>query len=75
MVSRGPTTRRRSASNAIVVPDFELTRERGIVNTREVVRFHIEGLSLQLPHHKRVLSFDIWRDPRPRTTTCKFEAS
>ena len=57
--------------HAIVVPNFELTRERGIVNTREIVRFDIEGLSLQLPHHKRVLSFDIWRDPLPRTTTRK----
>lgn len=57
--------------HAIVVPNFELARERGIVNTREVVRFDIEGLSLQLPHHKRVLSFDIWRDPLPRTTTRK----
>ena len=57
--------------HAIVVPNFDLMRERGIVNTREIVRFDIEGLSLQLPHHKRVLSFDIWRDPLPRTTTRK----
>ena len=59
--------------HAIVVPNFELMRERGIVNTREIVRFDIEGLSLQLPHHKRVLSFDIWRDPLPRTTTRKLK--
>lgn len=57
--------------HAIVVPNFDLMRERGIVNTREVVRFDVEGLSLQLPHHKRVLGFDIWRDPLPRTTTRK----
>ncbi|MEK6629389.1 MAG: AMP-binding protein, partial [Acidobacteriota bacterium] len=57
--------------HAIVVPHLELMRERRIVNTREIIRFDIEGLSLQLPHHKRVLSFDIWRDPLPRTTTRK----
>jgi long-chain acyl-CoA synthetase len=57
--------------HAIVVPNFDLMRERGIVNTREIVRFDIEGLALELPHHKRVLSFDIWRDPLPRTTTRK----
>ncbi|HEX6974365.1 MAG TPA: AMP-binding protein [Vicinamibacterales bacterium] len=59
--------------HAIVVPNFELMRERGIVNTREIVRFDMEGLSLQLPHHKRVLSFDIWREPLPRTTTRKLK--
>jgi long-chain acyl-CoA synthetase len=59
--------------HAIVVPNFELMRQRSIVNTREVVRFDLEGLSLQLPHHKRVLSFDIWREPLPRTTTRKLK--
>jgi long-chain acyl-CoA synthetase len=59
--------------HAIVVPNFELMRERGIVNTREIVRFDMESLSLQLPHHKRVLSFDIWREPLPRTTTRKLK--
>lgn len=59
--------------HAIVVPNFDLMRERGIVNTREVIRFDIESLSLQLPHHKRVLSFDVWRDPLPRTTTRKLK--
>ena len=59
--------------HAIVVPNFDLMRERGIVNTREIVRFDIESLSLQLPRHKRVLSFDIWREPLPRTTTRKLK--
>jgi long-chain acyl-CoA synthetase len=59
--------------HAVVVPNFELMRERGIVNTREIVRFDIEGLALQLPHHKRVLSFDLWREPLPRTTTRKLK--
>lgn len=59
--------------HAIVVPDFDLARERRVVNIREMIRFDIESLSLSLPHHKRVLSFDIWQDDLPRTTTRKLK--
>jgi len=59
--------------HAIVVPDLEVMRERHIVNFREVIRFEIEGLSLTLPHHKRVLSFDVWTEDLPRTTTRKLK--
>ncbi|MCX6539345.1 MAG: AMP-binding protein [Acidobacteria bacterium] len=59
--------------HAIVVPDLDVMRERRIVNTREIIRFDIEGLSLQLPHHKRVLSFDVWLEDLPRTTTSKLK--
>ena len=59
--------------HAVVVPNLEAMRERRVVNMREVIRFDIEGLSLQLPHHKRVLSFDVWQDDLPRTTTRKLK--
>ena len=59
--------------HAIVVPDLDVMRERRVVNMREVIRFDIEGLSLHLPHHKRVLSFDVWLDDLPRTTTRKLK--
>ncbi len=59
--------------HAIVVPNLEVMRERRIVNTREIIRFDIESLSLQLPHHKRVLSFDVWLEDLPRTTTRKLK--
>ncbi|MEW5982573.1 MAG: AMP-binding protein, partial [Acidobacteriota bacterium] len=59
--------------HAIVVPDQEVLRGRRVVNTREAIRFDIEGLSLALPHHKRVLSFDVWLDDLPRTTTRKLK--
>ena len=59
--------------HAVVVPDLEVMRERRIVNFREIVRFDIESLSLSLPHHKRVLSFDIWMEDLPRTTTRKLK--
>jgi long-chain acyl-CoA synthetase len=59
--------------HAIVVPDVELLRDRRIVNTGEIVRFEIEGLSVQLPSHKRIQGYDISLDPLPRTTTGKLK--
>jgi len=59
--------------HAVVVPNFEVLRERKIVNTKEVLRFDIEGLSAQLPSTKRILSYEIWQDDLPRTTTRKIK--
>lgn len=59
--------------HAVVVPNLETMRDRRVVNMREAIRFDVEGLSLQLPHHKRVLSFDVWQDDFPRTTTRKLK--
>jgi long-chain acyl-CoA synthetase len=59
--------------HAVVVPDLDVMRERRIVNFREIIRFDIESLALTLPHHKRVLSFDIWMEDLPRTTTKKLK--
>ena len=59
--------------HAVVVPDLDVMRERRIVNFREIIRFDIESLSLSLPHHKRVLSFEIWMEGLPRTTTRKLK--
>ena len=55
----------------MIVPDEQVLRERGIVNLRELIRFELEGLSVQLPAHKRILSYDISLEPLPRTTTGK----
>ena len=59
--------------HAAVVPNFEVLRERKIVNAREVIRFDIETLSQSLPPTKRLLSFDIWQQDLPRTTTRKIK--
>jgi long-chain acyl-CoA synthetase len=56
-----------------VVPDLDVMRERRIVNTREILRFEIEGLSVGLPSHKRVQSYDVRLEPLPRTTTRKLK--
>jgi len=59
--------------HAVVVPDFDVLREQKIVNAREIIRFEMETLSVQLPGHKRILSFDIWQEELPRTTTRKLK--
>jgi long-chain acyl-CoA synthetase len=57
--------------HALIVPDEQAMRDRGIVNVRELIRFEVETLSVQLPAHKRILSYDISMQPLPRTTTGK----
>jgi long-chain acyl-CoA synthetase len=59
--------------HGVVVPNFDLLRERKIVNTREVIRYEIENLSAQLPATKRILSYEIWQEDLPRTTTRKLK--
>jgi long-chain acyl-CoA synthetase len=59
--------------HAVIVPDFEVLRERKIVNTREVIRFDVENVSMELPGAKRILSFDLWPDALPRTSTRKLK--
>src|SRR5438067_2503442 len=59
--------------HAVVVPNFELLKERKIVNAKEVIRFDMEGLSAQLPSTKRIGSYEIWQEALPRTTTRKLK--
>ena len=59
--------------HAVVVPNFELLKQRKIVNTKEVIRFDIEGLSAKLPSTKRIGSYEIWQSDLPRTTTRKLK--
>ncbi|MGZ4731542.1 MAG: 1-acyl-sn-glycerol-3-phosphate acyltransferase, partial [Terriglobales bacterium] len=57
----------------VVVPDFDLLKERKIVNAKEVIRFDIESISAKIPSTKRIGSYEIWQDPLPRTTTRKLK--
>ena len=59
--------------HAVVVPNFDVLREKKVVNAREVIRFDLETLSARLPSTKRILSFDIWQHDLPRTTTRKLK--
>jgi long-chain acyl-CoA synthetase len=65
-----PTTERLFG---VVVPDMDLLRQRKIVNAGDLIRFEMEGLAAGLPAHKRVLGYDIWFEPLPRTTTQKIK--
>ncbi len=57
----------------VVVPNFELLRERKIVNTKEAIRFDIEALSHKIASTKRLGSYDVWQEDLPRTTTRKLK--
>jgi long-chain acyl-CoA synthetase len=57
----------------VIVPDFDYLRSRKIVNAAEMIRYVLETHSQGLPSYKRVKSFEIRRDPLPRTTTRKIK--
>ena len=59
--------------HGVIVPNFQVFKERRIVNAKEVIRFDIEGLSTQLPSTKRLGSYEIWQEDLPRTTTRKLK--
>lgn len=68
-----PATPSAERLHAIVVPDADVLREKRIVNVGELIRFELEGLSVAVPGHKRVLGFDVSMEPLPRTTTGKLK--
>jgi long-chain acyl-CoA synthetase len=58
---------------AVIVPNFEVLRQRKIVNAKEVIRFDIEGLLAKLASTKRISGYEIWQEDLPRTTTRKLK--
>jgi long-chain acyl-CoA synthetase len=58
---------------AVIVPNFEALRQRKVVNTKEVIRFDVEGLSAKLASTKRISGYEIWQEDLPRTTTRKLK--
>lgn len=59
--------------HAVIVPNFDVLRQRKIVNAKEVIRFDIEGLSSQIASTKRIGSYEVWQEALPRTTTRKIK--
>ena len=59
--------------HAVIVPDFEALRRSKIVNVGDMLRFEIEGLSAKVPSTKRILSYEIWQNDLPRTSTRKIK--
>ena len=52
---------------AVVVPAIDRLHAKRIVNAGDLIRFEMEGLTAELPAHKRVVAYDIWFEPLPRT--------
>ncbi len=57
----------------MVVPNFDYLRAKKIANAREILRDEIGRWSNQLPKYKRLMSYQIQKDPLPRTTTRKIK--
>jgi long-chain acyl-CoA synthetase len=58
---------------AVIVPNFEVLRQRKVVNAKEVIRFDVEDLSAKLASTKRISGYEIWQEDLPRTTTRKIK--
>jgi long-chain acyl-CoA synthetase len=58
---------------AVIVPNFEVLRQRKVVNAKEVIRFDVESLEAKLASTKRISGYEIWQDELPRTTTRKLK--
>jgi long-chain acyl-CoA synthetase len=58
---------------AVVVPDTDALREKKVVNAGDLIRFEMEGLSVGLAPPKRVLGYEVWMEPLPRTSTGKLK--
>ena len=59
--------------HAVIVPNFDVLRQKKIVNAREIIRYDIESLSQQIASTKRIGSYEIWQEDLPRTTTRKIK--
>jgi long-chain acyl-CoA synthetase len=59
---------RRERLFAVVVPDMILLRQKRIVNAGDLLRFELEGQSIHLPPPHRIVSYDVWFEPLPRTS-------
>jgi len=57
--------------HAVVVPDWDKLSESGITSVRVQIHYELENLSLELPAWQRVLTFELRREPLPRTPTRK----
>ena len=58
---------------AVVVPDADALREKKVVNAGDLIRFEMEGDPSVSRRHKRVLGYEVWLEPLPRTSTGKLK--
>ena len=55
------------ALHAVIVPDIEYTKQAGISNLQEAIKWEINDISGRLPSYMRVAGFSLQKDPLPRT--------
>jgi len=58
---------------AVIVPDLEYARLKGIVNIYSTLKWEIDGVSRRLPSHMRVKGFILHNEPLPKTRLGKFK--
>ena len=54
--------------HAVVVPDMAMMHDRRIANVGDLLRFEIEGQSIDVPPDRRAASYEIWFEALPRTS-------
>jgi long-chain acyl-CoA synthetase len=59
--------------HAVIVPDLDRLRDRGVANVRDQIRYDLENASRSLPAWQRVRSFEIRDMPLPRTSARKLK--
>ncbi len=69
VLRRPPAAPGRNGLFAVVVPNLELLRARRVVNVGDLLRFELEGQSIDLPAERRIDGHEIWLDPLPRMAT------
>ncbi|MBI3397734.1 MAG: AMP-binding protein [Deltaproteobacteria bacterium] len=58
---------------AVIVPNTDYMRERNIANFHEALKWELNKFSLQLPTYKRIMGFEVYLFPLPRTTLGKLK--
>ncbi|MFN0122173.1 MAG: AMP-binding protein [Blastocatellia bacterium] len=58
---------------AVVVPDFDYLKARGVTNATEWIHWELDNLGRALPEYQRVRDYHIRAEPLPRTTTRKIK--
>ncbi|MDP8246511.1 MAG: AMP-binding protein [Candidatus Tritonobacter lacicola] len=58
---------------ALILPDFDYMKEQGEAYSRDMIRWQVEDLSLKLTPHKRIMGYEILREPLPRTRLGKIK--
>jgi long-chain acyl-CoA synthetase len=58
---------------AVIVPDLEYFKIKGLINIREKIRWEIQNLTKDLPSYKHIMGFCITKDTLPRTPLRKIK--